>query len=297
MRTWIARLLLLLFLLLTLALLVMFLTARKAESCLACLPGEPRPLVIAHQGGDGVWPGNTMLAFERAASMGVDMLEMDLHVTGDGHLVLMHDETVDRTTNGSGIIEEMTLDSFKSLDAGYDWSQDEGQTYPYRGQGITPATLEEVFLAFPDMPMNIEIKLVENQPVEELFCDAIKKHDMTDKVLAASFHQEALDQFRTACPEVSTSASQDEIINFFVRHTVGLADTYSPPAQAVQVPERRSGIHILTPRFVKDSHSRDMDVHVWTVNDLADMQRLIDLGVDGIITDNPDRLLKTLGRE
>ena len=106
-----------------------------------------------------------MFAFERAVAMGVDMLEMDLHVTSDGGLVLMHDETVDRTTDGSAILEDMTLAEVKALDAGYRWTPDDGQTFPYRGQGITVATVEELFQTFPDMPMTIEIKLVESQPV------------------------------------------------------------------------------------------------------------------------------------
>ena len=277
------------------AILLVFL-ARPAGDCPACLRDGPRPLVIAHQGGEELWPSNTMVAYERAVALGVDVLEMDLHVTADGTLVLIHDETVDRTTDGTGVVEQMTLAEVKALDAGYYWTDDDGQTFPFRGQGITVATLEEVFQAFPTMPMNIEIKLVETAPVVEPFCQMIRQYNMQDKVLVASFHQDALDQFRAACPEVSTSTTQNEVISFFARHAVGLAASYSPVAQAVQVPEYRSGIHILTPGFVKDAHSRGMDVHVWTINEAEDMQRMIDLGVDGIITDRPDILLELLGR-
>jgi glycerophosphoryl diester phosphodiesterase len=276
--------------------LLMVALADPADDCPACLRDLPRPLVIAHQGGEELWPSNTMFAFERAVALGVDVLEMDLHVTADGALVLMHDETVDRTTDGTGRLEEMTLAEVKALDAGYYWTDDEGQTYPFRGQGITVATLEELFQAFPDMPMNIEIKLVENLPIVEPFCQLIRQHGKQDQILVASFHEDAMAEFRAACPEVATSASQNEVINFFARHFVGLAGSYSPPAQAVQVPEYRSGIHILTPRFVEDAHSRGMDVHVWTVNEAEDMQRMIDFGVDGIITDRPDILLELLGR-
>lgn len=276
--------------------IVLVLLAKPAVACPACLRDLPRPLVIAHQGGEELWPSNTMYAYERAVALGVDMLEMDLHVTADGALVLMHDETVDRTTDGTGLLEEMSLAQVKALDAGYYWTADDGQTFPFRGQGITVATLEEVFQAFPDMPMNIEIKLVEHVPVVEPFCQMIRQHNMQDKVLVASFHQDALDQFRAACPEVSTSTTQDEVISFFVRHALGLAASFSPAAQAVQVPEYRSGLHIVTPGFIDDAHSRGMDVHVWTVNQAADMQRMIDLGVDGIITDRPDILLELLGR-
>src|SRR5690606_41056275 len=92
------------------------------------------PLVIAHQGGDHLWPGNTMLAFQNAVDLGADVLEMDLHITSDGALILMHDDTVDRTTDGTGEIEAMTLDELKELDAGYDWTRDDGATHPSRGQ-------------------------------------------------------------------------------------------------------------------------------------------------------------------
>lgn len=276
--------------------IVLVLLAQPAGACPACLPGLPRPLVIAHQGGEELWPSNTMYAFERAVDLGVDVLETDLHITADGVLVLIHDETVDRTTDGTGVVEQMTLAEVKALDAGHYWTDDGGQTFPFRGQGITIATLEEVFQAFPQMPMNIEIKRVDNVPVAEPFCQMIRQYGMQDKVLVASFHEDLMGEFRAACPEVATSATQNEVINLFARHFVGLAASYSPPAQAVQIPEYRSGIHILTPRFIEDAHSRGMDVHVWTVNEAEDMQRMIDLGVDGIITDRPDILLELLGR-
>src|SRR5262245_38325333 len=92
----------------------------------------PRTLVIAHQGGDGVWPGDTMFAFEKAVEMGSDVLEMDAHITKDSQIVLMHDETVDDTTDGTGPIEDMTLEELRKLDAAYDWSIDDGKIFPYR---------------------------------------------------------------------------------------------------------------------------------------------------------------------
>src|SRR5574338_665973 len=95
-----------------------------------------RPLVIAHQGGDAIRPGDTMAAFEHAVEIGADVLEMDAHITRDGQIVLMHDEKVDRTTDGTGLIEDLTLDELRLLDAAYQWSNDGGQTFPYRGQGI-----------------------------------------------------------------------------------------------------------------------------------------------------------------
>lgn len=256
---------------------------------------EQRPLVMAHRGGRGLWPENTLYAFEQAAAMGVDVLEMDLHSTADEVLVVMHDDTVDRTTDGSGPIQSLTLAEIKALDAGYRWSADEGQTFPYRGQGITVPTLEEVFAAFPDMALNIEIKQAEPSLVEP-FCQLMREHGLGERVLVASFHQETVEAFRQACPKVATSSGEGEVIALFALSKLFLEATYGPAAQAVQVPEYRSGLHVLTPRFVDAAHSRGLEVHAWTINETPDMQRLVALGVDGVITDYPDRLMEVLGR-
>jgi len=252
-------------------------------------------LVIAHRGGRRLWPENTLYAYQKAAALGVDVLEMDVHSTGDGVLVMMHDDTVDRTTDGSGPIQDYSLAALQALDAGYHWTDDEGVTYPYRGQGIVVSTLDEVFTALPDIRMNIEIKQSEPSIVQPL-CEMIRDHDMTERVLIASFDQDTVRAFRDACPEVATTAGEDEVYLLYGLSFVYLGNLYSPSAEAVQVPEQRGSIYVLIPRFVKAAQGRNMDVHVWTVNELDDMQRMLDAGVDGIITDYPDRLLDLLGR-
>src|SRR5512141_1974821 len=140
------------------------------------------PLVIAHQGGDGIRPGDTMVAFDHAVSIGADVLEMDAHITKDGQIVLMHDEKVDRTTNGTGLIEDLTLDQLKQLDAAYKWSNDDGKTFPYRGQGIQVPTLDELFQKYPQMRYVIETKLTQN-PIDKPLCDLLRKHNMQEKVV------------------------------------------------------------------------------------------------------------------
>src|SRR5512136_1719024 len=124
---------------------------------------EKRVLLMAHRGGEGRWPSNTLFAFEQAVRLGVDALEMDIQRTADGVIVVRHDPFVESTTDGSGVIHDFTLAELKRLDAGYTWTQDGGQTFPYRGRGITIPTLKEVFQAFPDMNLNIDIKPVESQ--------------------------------------------------------------------------------------------------------------------------------------
>lgn len=253
------------------------------------------PLVIAHQGGDGIWPGDTMFAFQHAVDLGVDVLEMDLHVTKDDILVLMHDETVDRTTDGTGAVESMTLAEIKQLDAGYHWTADEGATFPYRGQGITVPTLEEVFRAFPDMRMTIEIKKT-GPSVAKPFCSLIRAYQMQDRVLVASFHDERMKEFRRVCPEVATSGANDETTVFVVMTKAFLGGFHSPGFYSLQVPEESSGITIMTQAFVNAAHERRLAVEPWTINDPEQMKRYIEWGVDGIITDRPDIMLELLGR-
>jgi glycerophosphoryl diester phosphodiesterase len=252
-------------------------------------------LVMAHRGGRRLWPENTLFAFENAVQLGVDVLEMDVHTTSDGVIVVMHDETVDRTTDGAGAIQDFTLDEIQSLDAGYTWSDDDGQTTPYRGQGIIVPTLEEILAAFPGVRMNIEIK--QSQPsIVVLVCGLIRDYGMADRVLVASFDMETIKAFRQACPEVASTAGESEVRLLYGLSVAYLGGLFRPPAEAVQVPEYRGDIHVLTPRFIEAAHGRNMEVHAWTINDLEDMQYMLDLGVDGIITDYPDRLLDLLGR-
>ena len=291
MKKWIVRILLVI---IGLVIVEMFVSPRAPEK--TYFENAPRPLVIAHQGGDGLWPSNTLFAFEHATELGVDVLEMDIHMTKDGVLVVSHDETVDRLTDGKGLIREKTLAEVQSFDAAYDWSPlDDDAEFPYRGQGIAIPTLESVFERFPDYRMNIEIKQ-SDPPIVQPFCDLIRKRHMENKVLVASFHDEDLAKFRETCPEVATSGSQGQIKTFVYLHLVFLGRLYSPNFSDVQVPIESSGITILTSRFVKVAHARGLWVDAWTIDDPAEMQMLIEIGVDGIITDRPDLLMEVLGR-
>lgn len=258
----------------------------------------PQTLVIAHQGGDGVWPGDTLFAFEKAVEIGSDVLEMDAHITRDGRIVLMHDEEVDRTTDGTGLIEELTLAEIKQLDAAYGWSPDDGASFPYRGQGIQVPTLDEVFEAFPQMRYVIEIKLTQN-PIDGPLCELIRSHAMQTKVVVASFHDEAMKNFRQTCPEVATSASRTEVQNYVLLGKALLWGFYVPEFQTIQPPwdpEDSLGIQIVTERFIRESHAKNIRVEPWTVNDPELMRQYIDWGVDGIITDRPDLMMEVLDR-
>ncbi len=255
-----------------------------------------RPLVFAHRGGGGLIPENTLEAFVYSAKMGVDVLELDVHATSDGTLVVHHDTTVDRTTNGRGRVNSLTIEALKKLDAGFVFSTDGNQTFPFRGKGITVPTLREIFEALPEMTFNIEPKQSTPSIIKPL-CALVRERKMVDKVIVGSFNQTTIDEFRRECPEVATSASPSEVSKFLALVKTGVADSYSPPMQALQVPENLGSLSVVSKEFVEAAHKRNLKVHVWTINDTVAMQRLIEMGVDGIMTDYPDRLLKLLNRK
>ncbi len=256
---------------------------------------SPRPLVIAHRGGAGLFPENTLYAFEQSWKMGVDVLELDVRETADGKLVLMHDRTVNRTTDGEGQISDMTLETVKKLNAGFRFSPDGGQTFPFREQKITVPTLEEIFTALPDAKYVIEPKQ-ESPTIVKSLCSLLRERKMTDKTIVGSFSQTNLDNFRRECPEVATSAGPSEVSRFLAMYKTGLGASYSPAMQALQTPEYAGSLQIVSKEFVETARKLNLDIHVWTINEPSQMQRLLETGVDGIMTDYPDRLLDLLNR-
>ncbi len=252
-------------------------------------------IVFAHRGGSRRWPENTMLAFQNAADLGVDALELDIHSTADGELVVIHDPFVDRVTNGSGAVHDYTLAALQRLDAGYWWTEDGGRTYPFRGQGITIPTLADVFGAFPHLWINIDIKQA-NPPIVQPLVALLHACGVVAQVCVGSFHTATIAAFRRACPAVATAASLPEAQQMLVLSKLGLGRFYRGGAVAMQLPEVERRLRVITPGFVRTAHRHRTAVHVWTVNDVPQMRRLIDMGVDGLMTDYPDLLLKLLGR-
>lgn len=235
--------------------------------------------VIAHRGGAGLRPENTLAAFAHAQASGADMLEMDVRTTADGAIVVLHDATVDRTTEGQGRVDALTLEALQRLDAGYRWSPDGGRSFPFRGQGIRVPALQEVFARFPRLRLIVEMKQY-GQEFAVAVCTLIRYAKFSGHVLVASFDSATLTAFRNACPEVATSMSARE-----VRLLAALRWFYTPPAPALQIPD---GVADL----VTTAKRRNLKVHIWTVNDETRMRELISMGVDGIMTDRPDRLLE-----
>ena len=249
-------------------------------------------LVIAHRGGTGLGPEGTLPVFSRAVEMGADVLEMDVRVSADGALVVFHDRRVDRTTDGAGRVDSLPLDQLKELDAGFRWRGETG-AYTYRGQGLRILTLEEVFRAFPRQRMLLEVKSGAVAMARDV-CASVRVHDMLDRVVVASFRGEVMQAFRDACPEAATSASAGEVARYWLMHQLRLDNLYSPDFQVFQVPEGLRWIELVDRRFVERARVRNLPVEVWTVNRKEQMERLLDLGVDGIMTDHPDLLLELL---
>lgn len=251
-----------------------------------------RTLAIAHQGGRGLWPENTLLAFERSLELGVDVLEMDLRATSDGHIVVHHDASVERTTEGQGLVRELGLEAIRKLDAGYRFGV---ESYPYRGQGLSIPTLLEVLERFRGARLNLEMKEFDPALARGL-CSTLRKKGSLGRVLVASFDHEPMVAFREACPEVATSATMREGLLFYQLDRLRLGSLYRSPALAFQVPEYFGEIQVIRPRFLEAARSSNVRVQVWTINEEMELSRMLELGVDGILTDYPDRLLRLMGR-
>jgi glycerophosphoryl diester phosphodiesterase len=247
----------------------------------------PRPRLFAHRGASGVAPENTIEAFAEGLAAGADRLELDVHQSSDGHVVVFHDHDLARTTNAAGPVSSRTLAELKALDAGHHF-QDERGRHPFRGKGIRIPTLDEVLEEFPDVALNVEIKADDGETIEAFF-DVLDRHRARERVLAAAFDDPIIKRIRMVAPETVTSLSAEEVLEFFGCCMNGSFDLYEPPGKALQVPPSHEGIEVVSPAFLEAAHALDMEVHVWTINDEAEMERLLELGVDGLMSDYPAR--------
>jgi glycerophosphoryl diester phosphodiesterase len=269
-----------------------------------------RVIAYAHQGGAWEAPSSTLFAIRRALDLGATGIELDVHATADGHLVVCHDGTVDRTTDGRGSIHALTLAEVRSLDNAYWFAPGadvspglEPDAYPYRGRApddhdFAVATLDEVLDLLDDHPrvaLNLDIKATAPavEPYEERLAAALAGHDHRDRVIVASFLDIATDAFRRWAPDVATSAGTLAVAGFWR----ALAQGEAVPAMghvALQVPAVYGDQVLVDERFVAAAHEHGLAVHVWTINDEEEMVRLVDLGVDGIISDRPTPLVGLL---
>ena len=249
--------------------------------------------VIAHRGFSGRYPENTMLAFEKAVALPIDAIELDLHSTRDGKIVVIHDPTLDRTTNRNGRVFDYTWDTLRKMDAGFLCDPDATGEYPFREMGIGIPLLEDVLRSFPQLKFIIEIK--QTLPaIEELVYRIIRKCKMEENVIVASEHSEPLLRFRNLAPHVATSLSKSEASDLHRLYRLGLVNFYRTKGDVIAIPETYKEERVVNRGFIRAAARKGLTFHIWTVNDAQDMQRLLDWGVNGIITDYPDRLLEVV---
>jgi len=256
---------------------------------------EGWPTNFAHRGASLRAPENTLEAFRLAARGGAGGLELDVHMTSDGRVVVIHDDSMDRTTNGTGLVRRMTFHEVQSLDVGYRFTPDGGTTYPYRGRGVRVPELGEVLREFPGHKVNIDVK--EEQPgVEAALLKTITDAGAGDRVLVVSEMPAVVERVRELSENsISTGASRQEIRDFYRLSRLRLEFLVRPPYDALQVPVEYGGREVVTPRFIKAAHNRGVRVDVWTIDDPGEMRRLLDLGADVIMTNRPEVLEGVLG--
>ena len=243
-----------------------------------------RPIIFAHRGGAGLAPENTMPAFDNGLACGADGLECDVHLSRDGVPVVIHDPTVDRTTNGTGAVADLTAATLAALDAGYRFTRD--GAFPFRGRGLGVPALRDVFDRFPHVPLLVELKSADPELVP-LVVDEIRAVGGIGRITVGSFLHGALDAVRAREPRIGTGAATDEIKSEVAAAVFG-SGARKPPFQSFQVPEVYAGMRVVTREFVARAHDVGVSVIVWTVDREEDILRLLEWGVDGLITDRPD---------
>ncbi|HEY2301142.1 MAG TPA: glycerophosphodiester phosphodiesterase [Acidimicrobiales bacterium] len=268
---------------------------------------ERRVLNFAHQGGAWEAPSSTLLAMRQAVAGGAHALELDVHATADRELVVCHDPTVERTTNGSGPIASMDLEELQTLDNAFWWvpgtdvapGRDKAD-YPLRGRApldasLRIATLREVLEEFPDVFLNLDIKQTAPavEPYEDLLADLLHHYGRGDDVIVASFHDSATAAFAAFAPDIALAYGTTAIA-LFLGAVRGGSDPPAVDNVAFQVPTEFLGMTIVDEAFVAAAHRSGAAVHVWTIDDEVEMHRLLDLGVDGIVTNRPVTLAAVL---
>jgi glycerophosphoryl diester phosphodiesterase len=241
-------------------------------------------LVFAHRGGGALAPENTLAAFDQGLRLGADGLELDVRLSRDGVVIVHHDRSLERTTNLRGAAAEFTADELARADAGYHFQR--GESFPFRGLGIGVPMLADVLARYPGVPIVIELK-VNNAALAAATIDVVGRARAVDRVCLGSFGLRVLRAARRLAPAIATSAAREE-----VRWALYRSWCRWPVSRVAyagyQVPEHAGRTRVVSPRFVRAAHRLGLGVQVWTVDDEHDARRLLDWGVDALITDRPD---------
>lgn len=250
---------------------------------------------IAHRGASGEAPENTLPALTLAIEKyRVDLVEMDVRVSSDGVPVVLHDETLERTTNGTGKVRERTLQELKSYDAGFHFDPGLKGEFLSRGKGVTIPTLEEVLNQFSSMPFLIEIKDRDARSAKKVI-EVVQRSPKREGTIVASFHHSVTQEIRKRRHHAIRSLfSEREVFFTYLRFLAGLRD-FTPPAHRMSLPVSRHRLRLDERNWIHFLHRLGVRIYYWTVDDPEEMKRLMELGADGIMTNYPQRLNQIMG--
>lgn len=252
------------------------------------------PLHIAHRGGAGLYPENTMAAFEAAVNHHrTDALEIDVHLSADGVVMVCHDETLDRCTDATGPVSARTAAELAKVDAGYRFTADEGASFPFRGKGIGIPRLDAVLAAFPRLPFNIEVKSGDPALVAG-FAKVVRAAGATRRICCGGEHDAVGEALVEALPEATHFYPTNAATMFVLTALQGGDPPVDPRYTVLDMPAEFGGMPLITPKLVEAAAKHGRFINVWTIDETAEMHRLLDLGVGGIMTDRPDRLRTVL---
>ncbi|KOS69595.1 glycerophosphodiester phosphodiesterase [Lysinibacillus contaminans] len=251
-----------------------------------------RPIVLAHRGGTHLAPEHTMPAFEKSAQLGVDGFEIDIRLTKDEEIIVFHDATIDRTTDGFGLVAEMTLEEINAFNHGYQFEDLEGNT-TFRGQKVDVVTLRELLETYSNMLVSIDIKdapdTYEGSLMPSKLWRLIEELGVEDRVVVTSFYGEQVDRFNLyAQNRVALGAGESDIRKAFTAFSSQFGHLYHPKVDVFQIPTKSGVVALDSPKFIQFLNDLNIPVHYWTINDLVTMNKLIRNGAKGIITDRPD---------
>ncbi|KOY82562.1 glycerophosphodiester phosphodiesterase [Lysinibacillus macroides] len=257
-----------------------------------------RPIILAHRGGALLAPEHTMVAFEKAAQLGVEGFEIDIRLTKDEEIIVFHDDTVERTTDGYGLVADMTLAEINAFNHGYHFKDLDG-TFPYREDSLNVVTLRELLEAYPNMLVNIDIKdapdTYEGSLMPSKLWRLIEELGAENRVVVTSFYGEQIDRFNLyAQNQVALGAGESDVRKAFASFSSQFGHLYHPKVDVFQIPTKSGVIALDSPKFIQFLTNLNIPVHYWTINDIDIMKKLINNGAKGIITDRPDVAIELL---
>jgi glycerophosphoryl diester phosphodiesterase len=251
-----------------------------------------RPLVFAHRGGSRLAPENTLAAFDRAVAEGADGLELDVRLTRDGEVAVCHDARLDRTCDAQGAIADLMALELASVDAGYRFTPGDG-TNPYRGRGVTVPLLRDVLARYPRVWLIVELK-DDSTAMATAAVRVVREAGALDRVCFGSFSSEVLAEVRRLEPAAVTSGGRSEVFWAITTARLGFLWPFHR-YKALQVPEQREDVRVVTPGLLRGARRAGVPVQVWIVDGPDDIRRLLNLGVAGVITDRPDVAVRVVG--